>query len=163
MRLEIGELDLLKHEAGLPICSMAITALSGVRFVPKLLEQKPWMSDSSGCFPCNCVFLLLPTLGLLPQREGVLKPVALVCLQRSDFCQCRSLWFHSDAAHDCVFPPCCGCPISSARLRPGVGGVAAFTRLRWESIVGWQQFGQMGASQYSSQVDCRLPQLSVDR
>ena len=41
VRLEIGELDLLRHEAGLPICSMAITALAGVRLVPKLLEQKP--------------------------------------------------------------------------------------------------------------------------
>ena len=163
VRLEMGELDLLRNEAGLRLCSVGITALSGVRLVPKLLERKPWMSDSSRCFPFNCVFFLLPTLGLLPRREGALKPVAFVFLQRSDFCQSRSLWFHPDAAHDRVFPPVVAAP--DLVLGSGLEWVeldGAFPRLRWGSIVGWQQFELMpclGASQHSSQVECSLPQL----
>ena len=80
------------------------------------------MSDSSGCFPCNCVFFLLPTLGLLPQREGVLKPVALVCLQRSSFWSvevCGFIQVQPMIVSFCLL----WLPQSSARLRPGVGGV----------------------------------------
>ena len=71
VRLEMGELDLLRNEAGLRLCSVGITALSGVRLVPKLLERKPWMSDSSRCFPFNCVFFLLtlPWDFCLEERE----------------------------------------------------------------------------------------------
>ena len=38
---------------GLPLCSVAVTTLSGVGSDPKLLEQKPWGSAHAGCVNCS--------------------------------------------------------------------------------------------------------------
>ena len=63
------------------------------------------------------VFFLLPTLGPcpLPPRKGVLKPVGLVCLQRSSV---LSVYVSAPplthSPKSCLLP--CGCPRSSTRL-----------------------------------------------
>lgn len=68
------------------------------------------MSDSSRCFPFNCVFFLLPTLGLLPRREGVLKPVAFMFLQRSDFTRVEVCGFIQMQPMIVSFPPVVAAP-----------------------------------------------------
>ena len=60
-------------EAGLSLCSVAITTLSGVGSGPKMLKRKPLGSSRVGSVPFKYVLSPLPALGPLPQRGLVLK------------------------------------------------------------------------------------------
>ena len=104
---------------------------------PICWSRSPEGLVQADCVPFKCVFFLLPTLGLSPQRRGVLKQVGLVCLQRSDALSVQmSVVPLRCSPRLCLFP-CC------ARLWPAVGGAGAFTRLRLGSMVRRQQLGQI--------------------
>ena len=58
-------------EAGLPLCSVAITALSGLRSAPQVDGADALRVRLELTVFSLSVFFLLPALGPLPQRRGV--------------------------------------------------------------------------------------------
>ena len=71
-------------EAGLSLCSVVVTTLSGVGFDPKFLSRSPVAHAQVGPIPFECVFFPLPTQRLFPQRWGELKQAGCVHIQRSN-------------------------------------------------------------------------------
>ena len=58
-------------EVGLPLCSVAVTTLSGVGSAPSCWSGSPEGQPQAGFV--LFMFLLLPALKPLPQRRGVVK------------------------------------------------------------------------------------------
>ena len=82
---------------------MAVAALSGMRSAPQMLEPGEGCQLYPDSVLFECVLFLLPALGPLAQKRGVLKSARLVYSKRSDVH--RHLWFHLDAAQGHTLSP----------------------------------------------------------
>ena len=69
----VGARDCARCEVGLPLCSVAVTTLSGVGSAPSCWSESPEGWSQAGFVLFKCMFLLLPALKPLPQRRGVVK------------------------------------------------------------------------------------------
>ena len=90
------------------VCRRTSSLLSGHNHpfrggVCSQVSKIPEGQGQAGTVPFKCVLFLLPILGPLPQRRGILKQVGLCAYRGVMLSLCRWIWLCSDAAHKHVF------------------------------------------------------------
>ena len=97
-------------EAGLPLYSVAVTALSEILFAPSLFEQKPEIQARARSVLFSCVFPSPSSRIFTPKKRSAEAVGPLVLREVQMLCLCRHLWLCPDKAHILVLFPVMAIP-----------------------------------------------------